>query len=42
MNSKTANFLSSMKGEEELPTPKKSNKLDSKLIEYIKDEKKFY
>jgi hypothetical protein len=42
MKNKTTTFLKSMKGEEELPTPKKSNKLESMLIDYIKDKNKFY
>ena len=35
------NFLDSLK-KDEMPTPKKSNKLDSKLIAYIIDKEKFY
>jgi hypothetical protein len=40
MKAKATNFLSSMKGEE-LPTPKKSNKLNSRLIKYINDHERF-
>jgi hypothetical protein len=35
------NFLNSLK-KDDLPTPKKSNKLDTRLIRYINDKEKFY
>ena len=40
MRHKAENFLESLKNEE-LPTPKRSNKLDSRLIRYINDREKF-
>lgn len=41
IRNRTNNFLEGIKNEE-LPTPKKSNKLDSKLISYLNDKEKFY
>ena len=38
---RTTAFLKSINNEE-LPTPKKSNKLESSLIKYINDKEKFY